>query len=254
MKWGAGIKIGYFAQTQEALNADATVLDELLRHKGMSEGEARNLLGAFLFRGDDAFKRVHMLSGGERGRLALAILTLEGANLLLLDEPTNHLDIPAQEVLQDVLEGFEGTVLLVSHDRYLVDRLATQIWEVRGGALTLFEGHYKEFVAAREARATALSSTNSAASARTKVEALRATTATATGTRSRPDKDARRKAQTVAALESKIHEHEGRLAALHESIQSAGDDFAKARTLSLEYATVQQALDNLLAEWEQAAE
>ena len=254
LKWGAGIKIGYFAQTQDALNPNATVLDELLRHKALPEGEARNLLGAFLFRGDDVFKQINMLSGGERGRLALAILTLEGANLLLLDEPTNHLDIPAQEVLQDVLEGFEGTVLLVSHDRYLVDRLATQIWEVRAGALTIFRGNYKEFVAARDARLAApASASNGAAIARVKVDATKAPPAPSAAPRQRPDKEARRRAQAVEALETRIHEHEGRLKGLHEAIQQAGDDFARARTLSLEYASVQEALDALLAEWERLA-
>ena len=186
--------------------------------------------------------------------VALAILTLEGANLLLLDEPTNHLDIPAQEVLQDVLEGFEGTVLLVSHDRYLVDRLATQIWEVRAGALTIFRGNYKEFVAARDARLAAPASTsNGAAIARVKVDATKAPPAPSAAPRQRPDKEARRRAQAVEALETRIHEHEGRLKGLHEAIQQAGDDFARARTLSLEYASVQEALDALLAEWERLA-
>jgi len=252
LKWGAGIKIGYFAQTQESLNPEATVLDELFRHKALPEGEARNLLGAFLFRGDDVYKLIKMLSGGERGRLALAILTLEGANLLLLDEPTNHLDIPAQEVLQDVLEGFEGTVLLVSHDRYLVDRLATQIWEVRAGALTLFNGNYKEFVAARDA--VAAQPVNGATPSKIKVDSTRAAEPQPAAPRARPDKEAKRRAQTLSALEKRIHEQEARLKALHESIQSAGGDFAQARTLSLEYAAVQQELDALLAEWERIAD
>jgi ATP-binding cassette, subfamily F, member 3 len=113
--------------------------------------EARDYLAKFLFQGDDVFKPVSALSGGERGRLALAILALEGANFLVLDEPTNHLDIPAQETLQEVLEQFDGTILLVSHDRYLVDRLATQIWELGDGRLTIFTGPYQEYLAAREA-------------------------------------------------------------------------------------------------------
>ncbi len=103
----------------------------------------------FLFRKDTVFKQISMLSGGERGRLALAILALEGANFLLLDEPTNHLDIPAQEVLQEVLENFQGTILLVSHDRYLVDRLATQVWNLEAGHLQVFDGPYNEFLASR---------------------------------------------------------------------------------------------------------
>ncbi|MCS6911564.1 MAG: ATP-binding cassette domain-containing protein, partial [Anaerolineales bacterium] len=104
IKLGASLKVGYFAQAQDALRAENTVLEELKRHRDLPPGEARSYLAQYLFRGEDVFKRVESLSGGERARLALAILALEGANLLLLDEPTNHLDIPAQEVLQEVLE------------------------------------------------------------------------------------------------------------------------------------------------------
>jgi ATP-binding cassette subfamily F protein 3 len=118
----------------------------------MSETDGRSYLAQYLFRGDDVFKAVSTLSGGERGRLALALLALDGANFLLLDEPTNHLDIPSQEVLQEVLEAFTGTIVLVSHDRYLVDRLATQIWELRDNHLHAFTGTYQEFLAVREGR------------------------------------------------------------------------------------------------------
>ena len=111
----------------------------------MLPGEARSYLAQYLFRNEDVFKPVSALSGGERARLALAILALEGANLLLLDEPTNHLDIPAREALQEVLENYNGTVLLVSHDRYLIDRLASQIWEIKGAKLHVFRGSYREY-------------------------------------------------------------------------------------------------------------
>ena len=125
-------------------------MEELTRHKEMSR-EARSHLAQYLFRGEDVFKPVSALSGGERARLALAILALDGANFLVLDEPTNHLDIPAQEALQEVLEDFPGTILLVSHDRYLIDRLATQIWELRDSKLHVFKGTYREFVMRRAA-------------------------------------------------------------------------------------------------------
>ncbi len=97
----------------------------------MLPGDVHRYLAQYLFTGDDIFKPVNALSGGERARLALAILALDGANLLLLDEPTNHLDIPAREALQEVLENYSGTILMVSHDRFLIDQLATQIWEIR---------------------------------------------------------------------------------------------------------------------------
>ncbi|HLY27166.1 MAG TPA: ABC-F family ATP-binding cassette domain-containing protein [Aggregatilineales bacterium] len=153
LKPGENVKIGYFAQAHDSLNPENTVLDELLRHKELPMPDARKHLAQFLFRKDSVFKQISMLSGGERGRLALAILALEGANFLLLDEPTNHLDIPAQEVLQEVLENFEGTILLVSHDRYLVDRLATQIWNLEGGHLQVFDGDYQQFLTSRNLEA-----------------------------------------------------------------------------------------------------
>ena len=112
--------------------------------------EARKYLARYLFRGDDVYKRVSSLSGGERGRLALAILALTGSNFLLLDEPTNHLDIPAQEMLQGMLEHFDGTILLVSHDRYLVDHLASQLWLLQDGQLDVFKGRYRDYLQERE--------------------------------------------------------------------------------------------------------
>jgi ATP-binding cassette subfamily F protein 3 len=144
---GPRLRVGYFAQAHEALDPRDTLLQALARRRTMSEEKGRAYLAQYLFTGDDAFKTVGMLSGGERGRLALALLALDGANLLLLDEPTNHLDLPAQEVLQETLEAFPGTILLVSHDRYLVDRLATQIWEVRGERLVVWGGGYRDYVA-----------------------------------------------------------------------------------------------------------
>ncbi len=146
--FGTGLKVGYFAQAHEDLNIEATVVEELIRHseKPLAEGDARKHLAQYQFRADEVYKKVGMLSGGERGKLALAILALGGANFLLLDEPTNHLDIPAQEVLQEVLEQFEGTILLVSHDRYLIDRLATQVWPLENGHLDVFQGTYQEYL------------------------------------------------------------------------------------------------------------
>lgn len=142
--FGHNVKVGYFAQAHESLNPEQSVLDSLIAAggaigKAIGLREARTRLGTYLFRGDDVFKRVGDLSGGERARVALAMLALHGANLLLLDEPTNHLDIQAQEALQDVLQAFEGTIMLVSHDRYLVDALATHVWHIEDGSVTVRE-------------------------------------------------------------------------------------------------------------------
>ncbi len=149
---GHNVRIGYFAQAHDNLNLERTVLSELLRQPGidsehtLDETAARNYLARYLFRANDVYKTVASLSGGERGRLALAILALQGANFLLLDEPTNHLDLPAQEVLQAILDQYAGTILLISHDRYLVGQLATEIWSLRDGQLSIFAGSYDEFV------------------------------------------------------------------------------------------------------------
>ncbi|MCX6055682.1 MAG: ABC-F family ATP-binding cassette domain-containing protein [Chloroflexi bacterium] len=145
---GSNLKIGYFAQAHEGLHSKWTLIEEIQGvMPKMLPSDVRDYLAKFLFTGDDVFKTVNLLSGGERGRLALACLALEGANLLLLDEPTNHLDLPSQEILQSVLASFRGTILLVSHDRYLIDALSTQIWEVdpKNRTLISFKGTYSEY-------------------------------------------------------------------------------------------------------------
>ncbi len=153
IQFGHGVRVGYFAQAHNTLNPAHTVLQAVLSQPlaagqpTIGEASARNHLARYLFRADEVYKQVSVLSGGERGRLALALLALQGANFLLLDEPTNHLDLPAQEVLQTVLEEFDGTILLISHDRYLVKQLASEIWNLRDGALTVFHGGFEEFVA-----------------------------------------------------------------------------------------------------------
>jgi len=154
---GASVKVGYFAQAHEGLHPHWTLVKEIQNvSPRMQEPEVRNYLAKFLFTGDDVFKEVNVLSGGERGRLALACLALQGANLLLLDEPTNHLDLPSQEILQRILAEFNGTVLLVSHDRYLVDAVATQVWEAQPEekSLATYRGNYSQLKAEQFSRFT----------------------------------------------------------------------------------------------------
>lgn len=147
---GHNVQIGYFRQSQtESEDAHQTVLEVVLEHKDQTISAARNCLGQFLFSGDDVFKRIAELSGGERSRVALVQLAQLGGNFLLLDEPTNHLDIDSREVLQAALKEYAGTILLVSHDRYLLRALATQIWEVRAGELHIYPGDYEAYRARR---------------------------------------------------------------------------------------------------------
>jgi ATP-binding cassette, subfamily F, member 3 len=242
VRLGASLKIGYFAQAHDALTGDHSVIDELLKHKSMLPNEARGYLAPYLFRGDDAYKPVSGLSGGERARLALAILALEGFNFLLLDEPTNHLDIPAREALQEVVEAFSGTVLLVSHDRYLIDRLATQIWELHDGKLHTFKGSYREYILRRAAIAPSAP--------------LRQIILPPKPMARDNSKETRRRTQALEQLEERIREQESliqRLSAELQRVGGNGRDFDRMQKISWQVAQAQANLENLLSEWEKTA-
>lgn len=142
---GNNVKMGYYSQEQERLHPKLTVLDEVRDTFNFGEKEARNILGMFLFRGDDVFKTVGMLSGGEKARLSLLCLFLEKPNFLILDEPTNYLDIPTREIMEDAIEAFGGTCLVVSHDRYFLDKVADRILELDHGKLTEYLGNYSYY-------------------------------------------------------------------------------------------------------------
>jgi len=217
----------------------------------MPTSEARNYLGQFLFSGDDVFRTVDTLSGGERGRVALAKLALQGANFLLLDEPTNHLDIASQEILEDVLAGFGGTILLVSHDRYLIDALATQIWAVSPGSLEVFEGPYKEYVASK----TPIPDPSPASKGREKTRANGAPLSTRgeeLGVRSKHSLNSRQHEQRVAEVEQRIHDLEAQVADLTNAINqaSAEGNASRVRELGEAYAQAESDLQAALAEWE----
>jgi ATP-binding cassette subfamily F protein 3 len=147
IRWGSNTTLGYYSQSLERLDESRTVLEEIQQARPIGEEEGRGYLGRFLFSGDDVFKTVSVLSGGERSRVALARSILEAPNVLILDEPTNHLDIASRDALQAVLSSFGGTILFVSHDRFLIDSLAQQVWVVERGAMARYAGTYSEFAA-----------------------------------------------------------------------------------------------------------
>ena len=244
--FGDNLRLGYFAQAHDQLKLNRQVVEEVLARKAMNEAEARHYLAQYLFRGDDVFKRVSELSGGERGRLALALLALDEANFLLLDEPTNHLDIPAQEVLQEVLEGFEGTILLVSHDRYLLDRLATQIWELRDERLHIFQGTYQELLEAREAEASGVEP--AAPEPAPVVDWVQEIVAPPLLSH----KEIRQRERRRRELEDAIDDLEAWLAQVGYEMgrATAGQDEARANQLQIEYAQGQAELAALNAEWD----
>ena len=149
---GNRVKIGYFSQSYERLNPEQTLLENFLTEYGLTEEHTRSLLGGMLFHGDDVFKEIGTLSGGQKARLVLLKLVLDGANLLILDEPTNHLDILAKETVEAALEVFDGSVLVVSHDRYLVNEVCDRIWEIEGHRILDYKGDYGFYLEEKQKR------------------------------------------------------------------------------------------------------
>jgi ATP-binding cassette subfamily F protein 3 len=239
---GASLKVGYFAQAHEELQAERTLIQEIdAVAPQMLVAEIRDYLARFLFTGEDVYKRVEVLSGGERGRLALAKLALMGANFLLLDEPTNHLDIPSQEILQEVLDEFEGTILLVSHDRYLIDALATQIWEIdeEKGVLRVFKGSYSEYAQQKENER--LVKKGNSESKETIKGRIRKNQTSASD---------KKKRARITDIENQIDLLDDELATLGRKLENPPKDAAKVQKLGNDYVKVQKALDDLLVEWE----
>jgi len=240
---GAGLKIGYFAQAHEGLNPAHTLMEEINKAAPkMLPAEVRDYLAKFLFTGDDVFKQVSLLSGGERGRLALACLALSGANLLLLDEPTNHLDLASQDALQSVLQDFNGTILLVSHDRYLIDALATQIWDVLPDErlMKVFPGTYSEYAAFRrlekEKEADIKPEAGKKPAAGKPVDRPR-----------RPD---RKRQEQMRLLETDISRLEDELAAIGRQLENPPENPQKVLELGMDFNRVQQELDERMRQWE----
>jgi len=248
---GASLNIGYFAQAHEDLHPQWTLMEEIQSASpGMLPAAVRDYLAKFLFSGDDVFKKIAVLSGGERGRLALACLALQGANLLLLDEPTNHLDLPSQEVLQGILSDFGGTILLVSHDRYLIDSLATQIWEVLPNSATLrmFNGTYSEYKTTLAAEALTLSP---AVDTNLKPQAKNDSTAEKTTPAGLSKNEQYRRQKAVEALENEIAQLEARLKEVSAELENPPGDFNRVEALGQEYMQLQGQLEQRYTAWEE---
>jgi ATP-binding cassette subfamily F protein 3 len=240
---GASLKIGYFAQAHEGLDPENTLFQEIdSLMPNWLPGQVRDYLGKYLFSGEEVFKKVSVLSGGERGRLALAKLALQDTNLLLLDEPTNHLDIPSQEVLEAVLDDYGGTILLVTHDRYLIDALGTQIWEIEPdeSQLTVFEGSYSLRRQERE-RLAALHAAEKIKESPLKPARRSVDPAV---------KEERRRVARLQELENKIAALEAELSQVGFRLENPPSDPAKVAALGKEYQRIQQEMDSWLTEWE----
>jgi ATP-binding cassette subfamily F protein 3 len=235
---GTSLRIGYLAQSREDLDPHSTVIDEVTRAKDLLPGQMRNFLARFLFTGDDVFKRIADLSGGEQCRVALAKLTLAEPNFLVLDEPTNQLDIASQEIMEEVLHEFVGTILFVSHDRYLIDVLATQVWLIEGGRLRVYKGSYQEYLSQRQQEQAALREQLAEKAARRQQE--------------RPArKQAEQEERTLQDVEEDITYLERVLDELEGALTqaSADQDLDRVHALGVEYHQVQADLERLMAEW-----
>ena len=261
VRLGASLRLGYFAQAHEGLNLSNTVLEELMSaREDMKMSEARNILGRFLFSGDDAFKRLEMLSGGERGRVALAKLTLQGANFLLLDEPTNHLDIPSQEILTEALNNFDGTLLLVSHDRYLIAALATQIWSLERAddnvtRMSIFRGTYDAWMEERErVEREARGEGREAIGVKRQVASLKPTNlpiAKSVNTSPAFSKNQEQlRIKKLETVEQRITQLEKQLTECSWQMELAGSDYDKLKTLGADYAKIEADLASAWAELE----
>src|SRR5438067_685895 len=241
VRTGPRVSTRYYDQHLADLDPNKTVVQELQDAFGLPEETLRTFLGRLLFSGDDAFKQIRSLSGGEKSRVALAKLMLDDAGLLLLDEPTNHLDIPAQEMLEQALDDYQGTIVFVSHDRYFIDAIASSVWVIEGGGLSMHLGNYSELEKRRRRAGQAPPLPVAAAqTARTRKGASRPP-AKATV------EPAESVEEAISAAEAEVKDIEERLAD-HRTY----DDPAKVRELSRAHQEASKRLRDLYEEWQQA--
>lgn len=262
---GNRVKIGYFSQSYERLDENQTIMENFLTEYGLTDEQTRRLLGSMMFHGEDVFKVIGTLSGGQKARLVLLKLVLDGANCLLLDEPTNHLDIAAKEAVEAALETFDGTVLLVSHDRYLVNEVAGRIWAVEDGHVTDYKGNYDFYLEERD------KNRNQEAAPETlrkeKEPAAKATPAAAAPQTAQPEKKMEKKPEKKAyspaeaqkllpQVELKIREYEALQKVLSDKIADPANqqDLETSTKLAEEYAEQSKILDGLMDKWEKLME
>ena len=249
-RFGANVEVGYYDQTQSKLTPHNSVLDELWNDfKLTPEVEIRNRLGAFLFSGDDVKKTVGMLSGGERARLLLAKLSMENNNFLILDEPTNHLDIDSKEVLENALIDFDGTLLFVSHDRYFINRVATQVLELSEEGSTLYLGDY-DYYLEKKAELEAFAAAQAEAEPASSTEEV---TSNDYHLQKQNQKELRKITRRIEQLEAEMDELDQKIQAITETMHSTNDaeDLVQLQS-ELDQLTVHQ--EAVMEEWAELSE
>ena len=256
IKYGASLDIGYYDQELQSLDPSKTVLDTIWdRHKTMPEKDVRSILASFLFTAEDIDKTVGQLSGGQKARLTLTVLSLEKDNFLLMDEPTNHLDIEAKEVLEQALDNYDGTLLFVSHDRYFINELANKIISVRDGHAKIYNGNYsyyldekaKQAAAVQEAKAEQTESTTSANQNKGKLSYQE---------QKARDSQKRKLERAVSDAEARIEKLENEEQEIQTEMANPdiAASFEKLGPLQEKLSAVQEQLNQANTDWENALE
>ncbi len=252
IKTGSGVEIGYYDQEHQGLHPEKTLMEEIGdAYPNLTNTQIRNTLAAFLFTEDDVFKRIGDISGGEKGRVAMAKLMLSGANFLLLDEPTNHLDMISKEILEDVLRDYSGTVLYVSHDRYFINRTASRILHLNGQKVTNYIGNYDYYLEKKDILEKGLEQEKTAAASKKEASDGKA----AWAEQKKQQAQQRKKENAVQKVEKKIEELEEKQTELEDALAdpAIATDSYQLGKLSEELQQVQDALANAYEEWEELA-
>lgn len=257
---GSNVEIGYYDQEHHVLHSEKTLFEEISDdYPYLNNTQIRNVLAAFLFTGEDVFKRISDLSGGERGRVSLAKLVLSNANFLILDEPTNHLDIMSKEILEDALNGYEGTILYVSHDRYFINRTAHRILDLTEGQFISYVGNYDYYL---EKHDTVMAAIEASAPQNTDADNTAAAKAAESEVKldwkAQKEEQARlrKKENDLKKCEEKIAELEARISEIDTEMSdpAIGTQVAKLQELSKEQTSCQEQLEKLYEQWEELAE
>lgn len=257
---GSNVEIGYYDQEHHVLHSEKTLFEEISDdYPYLNNTQIRNVLAAFLFTGEDVFKRISDLSGGERGRVSLAKLVLSNANFLILDEPTNHLDIMSKEILEDALNGYEGTILYVSHDRYFINRTAHRILDLTEGQFVSYVGNYDYYLEKHDTVMAAIeASTPQSADADNTVAAKVAESEVKLDWKAQKEEQARlrKKENDLKKCEEQIARLEARVSEIDTEMSdpAIGTQVAKLQELSKEQAACQEQLEKLYEQWEELAE
>ena len=250
LRLGHNVTAEYFAQDQyKVLDGNARMLDDISNTAPrVSTTDLRSLLGCFLFSGDDVFKPLGVLSGGERNRYALARILVSPSNFLLLDEPTNHLDLRAKEVLLEAIARFNGTVVMVSHDRYFIDRLATRIFEIEGGHVHVYPGNYEDYLYRKQAAETQGSRSNGVTAV--PLEAVKTSAEAAVKARRLNPIKLRQMQERCSFVEEEIPRIESSIAAAEGSL-GVYESAEETQRLTQLLQSLREQHDLLTAEWEE---